>query len=387
MNADYSHLQNSSPGNGSIAAVTQTNDTLGTKLQLDDREKNYTFQVTANKQVPIGQQSQQSFFNGVEKLPELSLTNYRFTSGPLSRAPITFLVSAGNYSEGSTNFGTSSGTAKIQTERLVTGFDINNSHYSLSPSTDLNVSGGFQQYLYGVGGIAQYVVRNNTTLSEHFGHKSGININYAYQQPEGGSPFRFDQQSHFHALNADAGYLDNKNFQLSARVGYDLSHNQFAGIQTPWQTLSTNMVIRPVDWFRFKNLNTFDPNTGKFITSTFDLRFRGPNQFSTDIVAKYDPQRHTFGQLNSYFNLPILKDWRILGLFQYNGYLSRFESTNLQIIKDLHCMEASFTYINNPFGYTNDKQILFSLRIKGLPTFQRFGVGQFGQAIDTGIGD
>ncbi len=387
LNADYSHLQNNSPGSGNLAAITQTNDSLTTKFQFDDREKNYTFQAAANKKVPIGQQSQQSFFNGVEKLPELSLNNYRFTSGPLSRAPVTFLVSAGNYSEGSTNFGSSSGTSTVQTERLVAGFDVNNSHYTLTPSTDLNVSGGFQQYLYGVGGIAQYVVKNNTTLSEHFGHKSGININYAYQQSEGGSPFRFDQQSRFHALNADAGLLDNKAFQLSARVGYDLSHNQFGGVQAPWQTLSTNMMIRPVDWFRFKNLNTFDPNTGKFITSTFDLRFRGGNQFSTDIVAKYDPQRHTFGQLNSYFNWPILKEWRILGLFQYNGYMSRFESTNLQIIKDLHCMEASFTYINNPFGYTNDKQILFSLRIKGLPTFQRFGVGQFGQAIDTSIGD
>jgi hypothetical protein len=323
----------------------------------------------------------------VEKLPEVTLSNYRFTQGFLSKVPATFLVSAGKYSEGGTLIGSGGGNSQISTERVITGVDINNTRIALTPRTDLNFAGGFQQFFYGKDGTAQYIVRNNTTLSQRWSKHSGINLNYTYQQPEGGTPFRFDQQSHYNALNADMGMLDDRRIQLTARVGYDFGQTSFGNIKTPWQTLSTNLLIRPVDWARFRSLMTFDPNTGKFVSATADLRFRGHNDFSFDMVGRFDPQRHKFGQINSFFNLPIGKLWRVIGLFQYNGYLSKFESRNLQIIRDLHCMEASITYVDNPFGFRNDKQIFFQLRIKAFPVFQKFGVGQFGQAIDTSVGD
>ncbi|MEP6755686.1 MAG: hypothetical protein ABJA67_09310 [Chthonomonadales bacterium] len=382
---DYTHYQSQSPNFGSAAATGQSNEQLNTKFQATERASNYQLELNANKRIPVGQQTQQSFFGGVEKLPEVTLSNYRFTQGLLSKIPATFLVSAGKYSEGSSGFGTTS-SGVINTERVVTGIDIQNTRYSLSPRTDLNIAGGFQQYLYGLNGTAQFIVRNNTTLSQRFGHKSGVNINYSYQQPEGGTPFRFDQQGKFHALNADAGMLDDRRFQVSARVGYDLAGNNFGGTKTPWQSLSTNVLYRPVDWARMRNLVTFDPNTGKVISSTIDLRLRGHNDFSFDTVGKYDPQRHKFGQISNYLNLPIGRDWRIIGLFQYNGYLSRFESRSIQVTKDLHCLEAVFTYIDNPFGFRSDKQVYFTLRIKGLPQYQAMGVGQFGQAIDTSLG-
>lgn len=390
FNADWSKYSSSSPGGVGLPSIFQITQQLATRFQMDQRENNYLLQIAANKSVPLGKQTQQSFFGGVEKLPEVSLSNYRFTSGPLSTVPATLSFSAGQYSEGGggfSSFGGGTGVQKVVTERVVAGFDVAGTRVPLGPRTDLNIAGGFQQFFYGQDGIAQYVVRNNTTLSQRWNKKSGINLNYTYQQPEGGTPFRFDQQSRYHALNADIGFLDDRRLQLSARVGYDFGQQSFGGITNPWQSVSINFLARPVDWARFRSLLTFDPNTHRFVSSVVDLRFRGPNETSFDMVGRFDPQRHKFGQINGYYNVPIGRMWRVIALFQYNGYLSKFESRNLQIIRDLHCMEASFTYVDNPFGFRNDKQIYFTLRIKALPFFQRFGVGQFGQAIDTSVGE
>ncbi len=394
LNADYSQYATSSAalagtGGQTTGGFSQRTEQFATRFQADQRASNYLLQISGNKSLPIGKQNQQSFFGGVEKLPEVTLSNYRFTQGLLARLPATITISAGKYTEGAFTPGSSTGAGTggtISTERAIAGFDITGQRVPLTRTTDLNLSGGFQQFFYGEGS-AQYILRNNTTLSQRWGHKSGVNFNYTYQRPYGGSPFRFDQQGQFHALNADAGWLDDRRLQLSARVGYDFSQASFGGLKTPWQTVSANLLVRPVDWARSRTLLSFDPNSGKFISATTDLRFRGRNDFSLDLVGRYDPRVHKFGQINSYLNLPIGSLWRVIALVQYNGYLSRFESRNLQITRSWDCLEASLVYIDNPFGFRNDKQVFFNIRIKAFPFFQRFGVGQFGQAIDTGVGD
>lgn len=392
LNADYSQYANSTAGivNSTTGETTggfsQRTEQLTTRFEADQRASNYLLQLSANKSIPIGSGGQESFFGGVEKLPEVTLSNYRFTQGLLSRLPATFMISAGKYTEGGFNAGGTGGSTAASTERAIAGFDLTGTRIALTRSTDLNVAGGFQQFFYG-DGSAQYILRNNTTLSQRWGHKSGINLNYTYQRPYGGTPFRFDQQGQYHALNADAGFLDDRRLQLTARVGYDFSQSNFGGLSTPWQTLSANLLIRPVDWARSRTLLSFDPNTGQFVSATTDLRFRGHNDFAFDLVGRYDPRVHKFGSINSYLNLPIGREWRLIALVQYNGYLSRFESRNLQITRSWDCLEASLIYIDNPFGFRNDKQIFFNLRIKAFPFFQQFGVGQFGQAIGTSVGD
>jgi len=391
LNTDYSSYANSTAGilNSTTGQTTggfsQRNQQLTTRFEADQRASNYLLQLNANKAIPIGNNGQQSFFGGVEKLPEVTLSNYRFTEGLLSRLPANFMISAGKYTEGGFSSGTGGGTA-ISTERAVAGFDITGTRVPVTHSTDLNLGGGFQQFFYG-DGSAQYILRDNTTLSQRWGRKSGVNFNYTYQRPYGGTPFRFDQQGQYHALNVDAGFLEDRRVQLTARVGYDFSQGNFGGLSTPWQTLSANLLVRPVEWARSRTLLSFDPNTGKFVSATTDLRFRGRNDFALDIVGRYDPRVHKFGSLNAYLNLPIGSLWRVIALVQYNGYLSRFESRNLQITRSWDCLEASFTYIDNPFGFRNDKQVFFNLRIKAFPFFQQFGVGQFGQAIGTSVGD
>lgn len=394
FNADYSRFTTANfgtkdPTTGAVTgAFAQRTEQLSTRFEADQRASNYTLQLVANKNIPVGQRTGQSFFSGLEKLPELTLSNFRFTHGFLSDLPITFLVSAGKYSEGSFGTGTggTTGAKVVQTDRAVTGFDLNNTHFALTHSTDLNVSGGFQQYFYGDDRYAQYILRNNTSLTQRWGRHSGVNFQYTYQKPEGSTPFRFDQQGQFHTLTADFGQLDDQRVQLTARVGYDFSAASFGGVSRPWQTLSANLLLRPVAWARFQSLYSFDPNTGQMVSATGDLRLRGRSDFALDLVGRFDPRVHKFGQVNAYLNLPIGPSWRVIALTQYNGYLGRFESRNLQIKHEWDCLEASLTYIDNPFGFRNDRQVFFTLRIKAFPFFQQFGVGQFGQAINPGVG-
>ncbi len=376
-NADYSQYSTSA---GTFAQRTEQ---LAARLQGDLRAPNYLLQLQANRNVPIGRSTAQSYFGGVEKLPEVTLSNYRFTAGPLARAPVSFSLSAGQYSEGTTISGTQT---RQKAERVVGGLEFSNTRYALSSSTELSLSGGFQQYFYSEGS-AQYVLRNNASLSQRLGKRSGINVNYTYQRPEGGTPFRFDSQGQFHALAADAGWMDDRRVQLSVRMGYDFAQSRFEGFNQPWQTVSANLLVRPNDSWQVRNLLSFDPNTGRFLSTTSDLRIRGSNDLALDVVARYDPRRSKIGQANAYASIPIGRLWRVNALVQYNGYLNRFESRNLQIIRDLHCLEAALTYSDNPFGYRAERQIYFQLRIKALPLFQRFGAGPFGQALDTSIGE
>jgi len=383
LQADYSRLSSASRSlSTGLTAFEQLTEQLTARLQADHRAPNYTLQLLANRSVPVGAGTSQSFFGGVERLPEVSLTNYRFTDGWLAATDARFALSAGRYSEGRTTGGV---RRRILTERAVGSVDIDNRRYALSARTEANVSAGFRQYWY-ADGYAQYVLRSRASLTQRWWGRSGLNITHNYQQPQGGTPFRFDVQSRTHTLDADLGLLDDRRLQLTARVGYDFTGSSFGGVKRPWHTFAANLLARPADWARLQHLINFDPNTGKLTSVVSDWRFRGSGDLAVDLVARYDPARRRFGNLNGYFDLPVGGVWRVAGLFQYNGYLGRFESRNLQVVRDFHCLEASLTYTENPYGFRNDRQVFFQLRIKALPVFQRFGVGQFGQAIDTGVG-
>lgn len=375
LDADYSSYATAYSG-----STGTTNERLTTRMQADWRSDHYVLQCVANKSITLGAGTSQSYFSGVERLPEISLSSFRFTGGLLSRLPATFQLSVGDYREAGTT-----GAGATGESRAVMGFDLAGLNGKTGRLT-YDLSGGFMQYLYNRG-AAQYVVRATNTVSVRMAGKSGLRLSHSYQEAEGGTPFRFDRQSKYHTLNADLGWIFDKRYQLSARVGYDFGQEALVGTAERWQTLSLNALAMPVDWMRVRGLASYNPNTGEFTSATADVRLRGPAKSALDMVARYDPRRHQFGQLNAYVDTQVGREWRVTALAQYNGYLRRFESRNLQLVRDLHCMEASLTYMESPFGYRAERQIYFQLRIKALPSFQRFGVGGFGQALDTGMGE
>ena len=373
-NLDANRYLNTSPGFLSRTAM------LNSQFQMQHVSRDYSFSLEANKDTKIGLQTGNGSFGSLEKLPELkfSTDTYNYQGGFLRSLPLHLDIGVGRYSEPSHN---------LTNDRLLVGFDVQQLTL-LRGRTEVVTSGGFEQRLYS-DTAAQYVTRNTTRLRQHIGGRSGIDLNYNYEQPEGGTPFQFDVLGKSHNITAEAGYLDDQHFQFTARVGYDLLGQTQGLVARPFQTLSTRMMIRPNDHLRYDALATYDPNTGTFISFSNSLKLRARNDFAVDLIGRYDPTLHKFSQLNTQFDIPVGRTWRVQGLWRYNGVTKMFDSRNLQILHEWDCMEASLTYSESPVGFSagNSRQLYFTLRLKAFPFYRGFARGGAGQALSTGIGD
>jgi hypothetical protein len=370
FNADGSRYVSGTAGN--------LNRSMRINPQFEFRHfaRDYSYVVNANKSFAIGPQTGGSDFGTLERLPELqvSMDTYNFKGGAFKRIPGRFEFGVGRYSEPSTN---------TQTERVLLNLAVNETPLLSTKRTEIVSGGGFEQRVYG-DGAAQYILRNTSRLRQRFGNRSGFDINYLYQQPAGGTSFQFDQFGRSHSLTAEAGYLDDRHFQLTARVGYDL-----LGVsrERPWQSLSTRLMWRPSDYTRYDALATFDPNDGKFFSFTQFLRLRGRNDFALDLNARYDPTTGKFAQVAGQFDIPFSRKWRVSGLVRYNGLNGRLESTNVQIAHRWDCMEATLTYTDTPLGFRNDRQLFLAIRLTAFPFFRSFARGPAGDVLNAGLGD
>jgi hypothetical protein len=354
--------------------------TLQSDFQMQHVSRDYSFSLEANKDSTIGLQTGNGSFGTLEKLPELkfSTDTFNYQGGFLKSLPLHFDIGVGRYSEPSHNFTDDRALIGVTLQQITL----------MRGRTEMVTSGGFEQRLYS-DTAAQYITRNTTRLRQHLGGRSGIDVNYNYEQPEGGTPFLFDVFSKSHNVTAEAGYLDDKHFQFTARVGYDLIGATPGLTPRPFQTLSTRMMYRPNDNVRYDALATYDPNTGAFISFSNSIKVRARNDFAVDLIGRYDPTLHKFSQINTQFDIPVGRTWRVQGLWRYDGVAKQFTSRNLQILHEWDCMEASLTYSESPVGFSagNTRQLYFTLRLTAFPFFHSFARGAAGQALSTGIGD
>ncbi len=360
-----------SDSGGSISRTAR----LESQFQFQHVSRDYTYAVNANEDTPLGSQSGGSTLGTLVKLPELQFSSdtINFKNGWLKSFPMHFDIGVGRYSEPSSS---------IQTERVLLGLNVQDQSI-LRGNTEITAGGGFEQRFYG-DGAAQYIMRDITRLRQHLGGRSGIDVTYQYEQPEGGTPFYFDTFGKSHYITAEAGYLDDKKFQLTGRVGYDLLGTSELH---PWQSVSTRMMWRPNQHLRFDSLVTYDPNTSKLFAVTGSVRMRGRRDMAIDLFTRYDPNQGKFSQVNTQFDAPIAPGWRMAGLLRYNGLRGQLESTNLQITHTWDCLEASATYSETPFGFNSQRQLFFSLRITAFPFFRSFARGPAGDALGAGVGE
>jgi hypothetical protein len=368
---DYSSFTNSASGVRTV--VSQ----LTSQLSYQHQSRDYTLQINANDQFNVGANSSAASTGQLEKLPEIlfATDTQGWEGGFLKQFPLHFDFGLGRYTEPSDQF--SNG-------RVLFGVTLQDTTL-LKGRTEITTGGGFEQRMY-EDGAAEYIIRDITRLREHLGGRSGIDITYTYQQPEGGTPFLFDQFTKSHYLTAQAGYLDDSHFQLTAGVGYDLSDTNPT---MPFQTLTSRMMWRPNRGFRFDGAINWDPNTGRFVALSDIIRIRGKRDTdpAVDFLMRYDPTVHKFSQINSQLDLPIAHTWRFSLLLRYDGELNTFDSENFELKKEWDCMEAALTYSENPLGFQNERQWFFTIRLKALPFNRGFGSGPSGEAIGAGIGD
>ncbi len=85
-------------------------------------------------------------------------------------------------------------------------------------------------------------------------------------------------------------------------------------------------------------------------------------------------------------DLRIGSKWRLEGIASWNGMASKFDYKSFRLTRDLHCWEASLSY-NDETGFRRDKGFSLEFRIKAFPGVDRFGIGQYGQAVDVSMGE
>jgi hypothetical protein len=104
--------------------------------------------------------------------------------------------------------------------------------------------------------------------------------------------------------------------------------------------------------------------------------------------VRYKPDTRKFAQITGALETPLPKDFYLLTLAGYNGTSNRFDYRQIALTKSLHDYEVTFGYIDQPFGgYRAERGFTFSVRLKAFPAAMQNTTGQFGTALDTGLGE
>lgn len=376
LSGDY--LENVSFSSGaSLGGTRQWN----TRASIGYDLSGANLQLEYQRLMPVG--SAPTFFGGLERLPELSLTAPARWWG-VRWLDANLRLSLGRFAEG--------GTTRLTRERL--GFELqgsvsrtslpdrsNQAERRTQSPAGLSWLYSFRQTFYS-DNTAQYLLQSSLEERWALGARSSLALRWNYLRPYGYSPLGMDRSGNYNLLNADLRLWLGDGWSLSALSTYDLLAREQG--REAWSPLNLNLEYNPARWLRWRTQSTFDPNRGRFTSLLTDLLWQfGDSRLA--LSARYDPQRHRWGSV--YARLDALK-WgrvRLSSILQYNGYLNRFEGRHLLLTYDLHCAELEIRFIDNPFGFRRDRSLLVFLRLKALPTLSRFGYGQFGQPLG-GVG-
>lgn len=365
---------------GGATAADITTKQLNTRLELRRQQPTYDLLLQANESSDLGSEGRGG--GGLQRQPELQLTTdtFRFRRGLFATSlPLRLMVSAGRFHED---------PQSISTERYLMQLDLTNKRLERgSHSLDLNAM--FRQSFYGDGG-AQYVVGANNRYTLALGRESEFNLSHILQNPEGYTPFRFDFPYKQNRLEANLLVAKGERFDVGFRTGYDFR----APEQFKWQNITMRLRWLPTPNSLLYLGTSYNPNplglpTGsefrerRLQTVVGQFRLRVPDGMKLDLGARYDPARSGFPAVKMAIETAIGRKWRFAGLFGYDGY-SRFN--DFMIIRDLHCWELAIIRTDHR-DWRREQGWRINLSIKAFPVFQRFGVGESGQPLDTTVGD
>lgn len=367
LSADLSRFRSLSGGE-----VRSEQEQLTTQAQLSGSTSRFDWSVGWNRVVPIGTGTGGFYYGGLEKTPELLLsTTDRRLFG--RERGLQLQLGLGSFRE------LPSGEP---IQRLL--FEVRWSPIlPSSERTSLSYSALFRQ-VFTSDGTAQYVLQGNAEWQGRPERASRWYLNYRYLRPYGYTPLRAEYTGTTNFVSAGWEWGVGRAFSLRAYTGYDLFARQRGS--RPWQPLNLGMQWQPNPGWQLNLQSTLNLNEGQWNYLRAYLRARS-TAFSMNLNGVYDPLRHRWASATLWLDAQMFRTpLRVQAVFAYNGYVQRFEGRQLLLTWDLHCWELSAGYIDNPLGFRADRELTFQLRIKALPQLQRFGVGQFGQSLESGAG-
>lgn len=355
-------------GNYSTAKLTS-------QMGFAQKESKFDWSLSAQKLTDLSDEAYigSGTFSGIEKLPEIALMS---DTGRLGKIlpfgmPANFKFSFGEYDELPAN-----------TNLARTYFEMNTPAKTrqLSDSWSLVSGGGFKQYVYS-DNTAQYSIDTSAELNKKIGSNSIFALTYRYQQPQGYTPFRFDYVGKYNVFNARVDMKESEKVKFSILTGYNFQQQI-----SPWQDMVIRLSLQPTKSFLFYTATGYNANNGQWRSIINQMRIRGGDNFKLDIGSNYNPTQGRLASLRTQLETPIDSKTRISANVGYDGYTNSFDYRTFKITRDLHCWEASISYVDQGGFYTNNG-FTFSLRIKAFPSYDNYGVGAYGAALDTSVGE
>lgn len=347
---------------------------LETALEFISRMDTYDLILSSNYRADLDGNAftGDNQFSGLEKLPELTYQtdSYRLKNKSLFGLPFRLSVSAGNYHEMPSG---------VTNGRVYTRLDLLEKPIDISSNNELSISSGFSQAYY-ANDMMQYVLKLNSLLTTRFNDYLKSRLSWNYQRPYGYSPFRFDYTSKYNYTRAIFDFQDNSRLRWSLSSGYNINQTQ-----SPWQDLALRVSTHPVKNTAISLSTGYDFNLGQWKTLTNQVQFVIPKKITLDIGTRYNTDKGKVDMMRGRFDIYAGKKWRLEGITSWNGLTKSFDYKAFRITRDLHCWEASVTF-DNETGFRKDNMISLDFRIKALPRQDRFGIGQFGQMVDTSMG-
>ena len=345
-------------------------------------------------------------YRGPEKLPDLSFSTDSdrlrkvLLPGLFSAVPVRLAFGYGRYADDAPatlltgSASTLTAARRIIESRSLLDVSLNPRPISLTPGgwLSLSMDGDYKQTLYGKD-YAQYVLRQDTTLTQRLATNSSLNLVYGYLRPYGGAPttFRFDQPGTINNLGANLA-LSGSHARLTVGTGYDLQratqHNLTGFPRDPWQVLSAQLALKPSGIFQTRFTSAYDINTGRLVSANNRFRIRGRGNFALDTSTEYDPRSHKLSQISEVFQTPLFsRDLQLSVLTGYNGITKKFSYKNFGLVQSFHDYEYVFSYRDQPYGFRTERGFNVAIRLKAFPFVSTQPTGQYGTGLDTGTGE
>jgi len=264
--------------------------------------------------------------------------------------------------------------------------------FELTPGNalTLQVDGDFKQTVYSTQ-YAQYVLKQDDTLSQKLGEGSNLNVIYGYLRPYGGTPetFTFDQPGSLNNLGTNLTVTGDR-IKLLFGTGYDIERARETALgnqRDPWQTVNGQIALNPSSIFQTRLTSSYDINTGQLVSADDRMRIRGVGGFAVDTDATYDPIRKELSQISGSVTTPIFsRDLVLTALTGYDGVTKDFSYKNFTLVRSFHDYEYVMSYHDQPYGFRQDRGFNISVRLKAFPFTAGNPTSQFGNSVNLGSG-
>jgi hypothetical protein len=328
------------------------------EVNLNYEKSGIQARITQNWYVDLDEDKYQgdNLYSFLEKQPEIELT---FSPTEVSPFTITPTLGYGQYRE--VKYVSSLNNVRdFNTSKLNLGLNANsNLPLTLILST-LSLNYNFMQNLYGPGDEFYSFSQNYSFRTQPVSFFENI-VDYKKGESEGNSPFFFDQvETKFNYLNERARFFYEDKFEFLTECGYNYETYKYAD-------LLTSLLLKPSRILYLRVKTGYDIEEEKYLDLSTALNLKPTEQFELDFESVYDMNTGLFKSAHSLLTFEIgdEENWQNhynikLG-HVYNPTTREYKLVDVEIVKDLHCIAATYRYSD----YRKEYSIF--LTIKALP--------------------